>query len=496
MMDSGTVEVREKEWDRLGIFCFLWACQALVHQEFFQVWLQGPIWMGWAVTALALGVLLRPKNLSLFAALLVTSVAYNVGRWPFVANHILVESVLNVVILLAIGHQAIRWKIDPANTSAGRGISRGFDRDAIFRDFAPALMASMVVMYYFAALAKFNTGFFEYDRGCASALYGDFLRRFPFAPEGDWVRPLVAWGTILVELAIPIGFTFRKTRPFAVAIGLGFHLVLGLIGYRTFAAIVYVLYFLFLSDQVAVTANRARSLLGERFGPVRLNRIGRGLGYLFVGCVVMSFMVSAMGFYESKLGPFEFLQLAWVVWIAWSLTLAGLYLATIGLSFIHPRRAHVSRLDRWSGGLLILAAGLVFLNGASQYLGLKTKTSFTMYSNLRTEGSEWNHLFVPEWIRLADFQNDLVEIIQTDEPRLERYILERKSLVFFEFQRLINQIEDDFEVTYRRKGEVGRFSLVEGVPSQPSLRRPLPTVQAKLLRFRDVLIGDSGECLH
>ncbi len=68
----------------------LWACQALVHQEFYSSWLSQNSPWGWIVTAFALATLVRPSSLWLFTGMLASSVVYNFLEWPFVVNHILV----------------------------------------------------------------------------------------------------------------------------------------------------------------------------------------------------------------------------------------------------------------------------------------------------------------------------------------------------------------------------------------------------------------------
>ncbi len=87
---------------RLTIFAFLWACQALVHQEFYSRWLDENNPFGWVLTALAVATMLRPSSLWLLAGMLTSSIVYNVLKWPFVVNHILLESIINATILAAI----------------------------------------------------------------------------------------------------------------------------------------------------------------------------------------------------------------------------------------------------------------------------------------------------------------------------------------------------------------------------------------------------------
>jgi hypothetical protein len=77
----------------LTIFAFIWACQALVHQDFYSAWMKESDPRGWVVTILAIGTLLRPSSIPMFAGMLLSSIVYNVGKWPFVVNHIEVPQV-------------------------------------------------------------------------------------------------------------------------------------------------------------------------------------------------------------------------------------------------------------------------------------------------------------------------------------------------------------------------------------------------------------------
>ena len=54
---------------------------------------------------------------------------------------------------------------------------------------------------------------------------------------------------------------------------------------------------------------------------------------------------------------------------------------------------------------------LVVLNGMCPYLGLKTDSSFAMFSNLRTEPGFANHLVMPHGPQPFGFQGDLVRLV-------------------------------------------------------------------------------------
>lgn len=149
----------------------------------------------WLVTILGVCVLLRPSSLGLFAALLLSSVAYNVRKWPFVVNHILVESIINSVMLTAMVWSV--WE-DRSRRIAMDGA--GFRETAVDR-FAPVVRLMLVVMYYFAVVAKLNSDFTDPQYSCVTAMYDNLLRRFSFLPTGQWGELAAIWGTVAIELA-------------------------------------------------------------------------------------------------------------------------------------------------------------------------------------------------------------------------------------------------------------------------------------------------------
>lgn len=60
--------------------------------------------------------------------------------------------------------------------------------------------------------------------------------------------------------------------------------------------------------------------------------------------------------------------------------------------------------SRRAGKAACLAlTAVLLLNGLSPYLGLKFNYSFAMLSNLRTDDARWNHMIVPEQVRLTRY---------------------------------------------------------------------------------------------
>ena len=399
----------------------------------------------------------------------------------FVVNHILVETLFNLVILLAF----LVTRLEAQPFSSARVLSR----------FVPVLQVSMVVMYYFAILAKLNAGFFDPQQSCVVVMFDDLCQRFPFVPENDWTRQSAIWGTILIESAIPVLLTFRRTQWLAILAGLAFHFMLGLIGHRTFSGLAYAVYGLFLLPALTATTNRFLNWLRGLFGFGGLRLAWKVGAVAAVGVVIGVTLAEYTGNYRAGPGPFKVYRFPWVIWISWSLLLGALYCITIRCVEGRETRRDPDAENARPGWLWLFVV-IVFCNGCSQYLGLKTETCFTMYSNLRTEGGVNNHLFMPA-LRIAGFQDDLVEILETDNrDLLENYLQKENYITAFEFHRLISSADEEFFVEFRHEGKVQRIDLVNSkTDSHPFLEKQ-NLFMRKLLFFRPVPKSDLSPCQH
>ena len=470
---------------RLTVFAFLWACQALVHQKSYSLWARIDDPFGWILTAFALATMLRPSAIALFVGMLVASITYNVLRWPFVVNHILVESVINVTILAAFASTVV----------SARGDRFRFSRDVreqIYDRFAPVLIAMLVIVYYFAFVSKLNWDFINPNVSSVTAMYGDLLERFPFLPPPEVAGGAAIVMTLIVEAAIPILFTFRRTRYFGVLLGIPFHLILGSVGHRTFAALAFAMYGLFCMDELIEFVTRARERIYERYSAKTRAAAYYTISAACVLGVSLLILADKTGYFRAGIGPFRIYRIPWSIWLLWSLCLGTVY-ACCAWRFYRGKAVPPPRTAR--PGLLWGMVLIVCLNGMSQYLGLKTETSFTMYSNLRTEGHYNNHFFMPAW-RLASYQDDLVEIVDTDIPELQEYPQNNLLITYFELRRILSTTKGDFEIVYLRNGK--RHELQRRGDEAPDVEvlRPHPIWEAKLLYFRPVSTDEHAPHQH
>ena len=137
----------------------------------------------------------------------------------------------------------------------------------------------------------------------------------------------------------------------------------------------------------------------------------------------------------------------------------------------------------------LVGPSLIAIVALSPYVGLKTTASLTMYSNLRTEGDRWNHLVLPEAMQVFGFQDDLVTIIRTDDPKLAELARNGDQMVWFSFAEH-RRHHPDHDVELERDGRALRLERGQGLGD---LDTP-PHALAKVMSFRTVPV--TGRCQH
>ena len=157
----------------------------------------------------------------------------------------------------------------------------------------------------------------------------------------------------------------------------------------------------------------------------------------------------------------------------------------------------------WQVALLVLFIG----HGFAPYLGLKTEAVFSIFSNLQTEEGRWNHLFLPESLRIAGFQNLPVTVNKVDGMTLLRiwerdYLQDRVrdadvfTVTQFELKRQIaahcRSGQRPIALSYTMNGK--RFDLSDAC-MDPQLSAGNGWLLEKVLWFRPVH-DSSHTCLH
>lgn len=278
------------------------------------------------------------------------------------------------------------------------------DRGAVFERIAPFLRWAFLLAWFSDAVSKLNTGFLATIGSCAP----DVLDDIPIVHTPESLYGIVAVVTLALEFAIPTLLLMRATRSLGVVLAIFWYLIIAAGGNPAHSAIMLSFVLLFVPASVLVSAGARMRLVGRRLGrsPLRVVAHSR-----WAPLVLTALWLG--GLTAAALMPFE-LSVRLSRWSAIAITMVWLGLWIYLLLRLH--RAWLTGGDRSTSlrvreGVLIVALGVILLNIASPYLGYKTDGSFSQYGNLRTEAGHWNHLVIPEAVRVLDTQDHLVRLV-------------------------------------------------------------------------------------
>jgi hypothetical protein len=247
----------------------------------------------------------------------------------------------------------------------------------------------IVMAYLLAFFHKLNADYLCSQCSCGAWLADLYIqiRSIPGKPAKRLLTWLAIYGTLVLELLIPLCLLSPRTRPFGLCLAVLLQLGLGLLVHVHFSVLMYAGLAAFIPAHewpgliTTVFAHRAVTLvlftllglcIGLRFG------VWNGRGYRFPAVTLIQQMFFGV------------------------ISVGGL---AVGSALLHrgtlPADAweHQNRI----GFLAVIGAGFLF-NGLCPYLGLKTNFSLAMFSNLRPD--RWCHLIIPaSWVkfRLATY---------------------------------------------------------------------------------------------
>ncbi len=236
-----------------------------------------------------------------------------------------------------------------------------------------------LTVYAAAAFHKLNADFFDPDVSCASGgmeLLADNWS-LPLAPTG--LRAV--WPPLFVSVEVGLVLLFARRPVLAILLGLVMHLPLTIVFAPAFAWVMIPGWVAFLrDDELEIVARTVR---------LRWRRV------LALGAVPA--VVSAALYFRDH----------WVPYPSWQLAEVGLWLlAAAALTTVSAHRSWLRSRGAWAGQgatrWALLPASLMLALAATPYLGLQFHHAGAMLSNLRIDAGCWNHLLVPEAVRLRE----------------------------------------------------------------------------------------------
>ncbi len=459
----------------LTIFAFLWAFAALFHQAAYPA----DVSQANALLVLlpALWLLMRPSSAWRFALALVLQLV-QISRYGIanVSNHWAFTAIVNLTILLVLVRVLI----------ANRGI---INRGSWFMNFAPLVKIELLIFYGFVVLHKLNYDFLNPAVSCATEHYGKIAAYMPLMPTALWAQYAAIYGTLIVETAIPIMLLMRRTRYAGIILAVLFHLMLALNPHHVFydfSAMLFAIYFLFVPyDFWSEFRKKSFNLKIERWTEQRvsaglLRRIFTIFNLVLIASLVAAFLLRLAPQDANLIDALQ--QIVRVVWVLFALGLMFIFYIVTRSTNIFAAVRPIDSLKIRTPFIAFLMIALLIFNGMNPYLGLKTESSFAMFSNLHTEDKRTNHLFMPQNLKLASYQDDIVRVVDSSSPALRRYAQANLLLTYFEFRKVTSK-NREASVTYLR-GD--KQYVVPRIADDKELSRPPAWWMQRLLKFRPV----------
>jgi len=330
-------------------------------------------------------------------------------RFPFVADHLVMELFLNMAIVLSFGYLAIKRRTLKLSTTD------------LFELFSPVGRWLLIVMYFFGTFHKLNPGFMGLSSSCAI----DFFEGFPI-PEGlseqAWLQYAAIYGTLIFEAAAMMLLLSTRTKYLGMLLGMSFHFVVGISGYGTlahFSAFAMALHVLF------VPSGFGTRICKEPLVPTFL-KSPTNIRAVTVLLIVLQ-VIFALHMATTREG--------YLVNALFAVFAASLMFLVFKHGQIHSGDATYRLKTR---PLFLNAVPvLFFVHCLSPYIGLGTAGALSMFSGLRTEGGISNHYIITRPIRLFPYQDKVVYIEKATNPSLQSVADDKQGAVLFDFQRHI-----------------------------------------------------------
>jgi hypothetical protein len=486
-----------------------------------------------SVLVIAIIILTGITRIKFLVFLILATAILLIDRFPDVPNHVNIMIYCNVLMIAAMIY------------SFARSQGSATDND-YFEMVRPVLGASLILVYCLAGFHKLNSDFFNPQVSCAGAMlskmldFGSLVTSNIFAASTVFVLAagalFVLWrrisGTYLVTsrlrayallvilcagvvlygalllvkpplnvptnllLAIVLAtavFTVlwelvgglllavpKFQAPMLLVFG-AMHAVLAIIGFNDFSALAFSLLFTFIPSSYYPLIN---SYVNLRFLRLRIHRAHAYFAINLLGAILSGGILTG-----TRIQYFQ--QVSGLSLVLAALILTWPILSMVFSSSRRPVWGGVPVLSRHMPKFMSVFLVLLFLYGMTSYLGLRTAGNFTMFSNLRTEGTISNHFLLrSNPIKVWGYQEDIVRFIEIRHGRG----LQGNSLPVVEFRKAIynwTQAGRTVPLVLEYRGEI--YST-EDIVKDPVWRTENRDWEMMLLAFRIIQPEGPNQC--
>lgn len=328
-------------------------------------------------------------------------------RFPFVADHLVMELFLHLSILLSFAYLAITRKTLKIATTE------------MFDLFSPVGRWLLIIMYFYGTFHKINPGFLSLSSSCAVPFISGLPLPASLSSQG-WFQYAAIYGTLILESIAMVLLFSARTKYFGMLLGMSFHFIIGISTFGTlahFSAFALALHTLFLPSSFGERIYQERLL--PAFAKTSGNFKGVTIAFVTLQILLAIHLVTTRQGY-----------LVNALFTAFGITM-------LFLVFKYGQLRSIDAPYRLKSAMLAMNLIPVwyFLHCLSPYVGLGTGGALTMFSGLRTEGGVSNHYIIRKPIPLFSYQDKIVYPEEAASPSLAAAASDGQGVVLFDFQR-------------------------------------------------------------
>lgn len=328
-------------------------------------------------------------------------------RFPFVADHLVMEAFLHFSIMLSFTYLAISRRSLKVTTTE------------MFDLFSPVGRWLMIIMYFYGTFHKINPGFMSLASSCAIP----FMQEIPLIARlatQEWLQYAAIYGTLIFEGVAMLLLLSTRTKYLGMLLGMSFHFMIGISNFGTlahFSAFALALHTLF------VPSGFGQRIYNDRLLPV-LAKTDARFKAITIAVVAMQ-ITFAMHLAITRNG--------YLVNILFAIFATML----IVLIFRHGTVRAGDAPYRLKSAFLPLNLIPVwfFLHCLSPYVGLGTGGVLAMFSGLRTEGGISNHYLIQKPIPIFSYQDTIVYVEDAQNGSLVEAARDNQGILMFDFHR-------------------------------------------------------------
>jgi hypothetical protein len=356
-------------------------------------------------------------RLGVYLLFIATATIYElVWRFPDVPNHVNLAIYMNMLQLVAGAGFLSKTSHATNKQEAGhRMLSNGRRRLDFFRAIRPILGLAMFLTYFFAGFHKLNTDFFDHRVSCTNEFMKNIMQFYKgivptFEPSASMVMT-VSIVTVAWELGGSMALFFQRTQPYMILYSIMMHMILAPCSFYDFSTMMFSCFTLFMPPTYWKVYEKDKDLVLPLFGPLFGWKTPRHVLYassaILVGMATWQYRPETRQEGQFREIQFRAGQICCLCFLVMSWPMIRSFLLGKLPPWQSPFRWTIHSWHAW----LLPFYTLFMIHGMGNYLGLRTAGTFSMFSNLRTEGARSNHLLLSSNpLKIWHFQDDIVYI--------------------------------------------------------------------------------------